>query len=132
MAFVNKIISLYFKNEINNVALKLSIFTIHNIWLKIVYRGKKSFVLEPGTSKISIRTSKDFHPMSDWQVKKYSGRLYFLESPALFGNRTSKKLGVHRTSRHFKKFLPLVYYSTITSFQLKLVGCVLRHQQQVI
>ena len=31
---------------------------------------KKSLVLEPGTSKISIRTSKNFHPMSDGQVKK--------------------------------------------------------------
>ena len=70
---------------------------------------KKSLVLEPGTSKTSIRTSKNFHPMSDGQVKKYSGRLYFLECPALFGNRTSKNLGVlvRRTSEHFKKFLPL-------------------------
>ena len=33
-------------------------------------RGKKSLVLEPGTSKISIRTSIYFHPMSDGQVKK--------------------------------------------------------------
>ena len=31
---------------------------------------KKSLVLEPGTSKISIRTSIYFHPMSDGQVKK--------------------------------------------------------------
>ena len=30
----------------------------------------KSLVLEPGTSKISIRTSIYFHPMSDGQVKK--------------------------------------------------------------
>ena len=30
---------------------------------------KKSLVLEPGTSKISIRTSIYFHPMSDGQVK---------------------------------------------------------------
>ena len=31
---------------------------------------KKSLVLEPGTSKISIRRSVYFHPMSDGQVKK--------------------------------------------------------------
>ena len=47
--------------------------------------------------------------MSDGQVKKYIARLYFLESPALFGNRTSRNLGVlvHRTSEYFKIFLPL-------------------------
>ena len=41
--------------------------------------------------------------MSDGQVKKYSAGLYFLECPALFGNRTSKDLGVlvHRTSGNF-------------------------------
>ena len=72
---------------------------------------KKSLVLEPGTSKISIRTSKYFHPMSDGQAKIYSARLYFLEWPELFGNRTSKNLGVlvHRTSEHSKIFLPLMY-----------------------
>ena len=32
--------------------------------------------------------------MSDGQVKKYSPRLYFLECPALFGDRPSKNLGV--------------------------------------
>ena len=44
--------------------------------------------------------------MSDGQVKKYSARLYFLECPALFGNRTSRNLGilVRRTSEHFKIF----------------------------
>ena len=49
--------------------------------------------------------------MSDGQVKKCSAMLYFLECPALFGNRTSKNLGVLvcRTSEHFKKFLPLIY-----------------------
>ena len=31
--------------------------------------------------------------MSNGQVKKYSVRLYFLECPLLFGNRTSKILG---------------------------------------
>ena len=47
--------------------------------------------------------------MSDGQVKKYSARSYCLECPALFGNRTSKNLGVlvHRTSEYFKIFLPL-------------------------
>ena len=47
--------------------------------------------------------------MSDEQAKIYSARLYCLECPALFGNRTSKNLGVlvHRTSEHFKIFLPL-------------------------
>ena len=53
-------------------------------------------VQEPRTSKILIRTSIYFHPMSDGQVKKYSARLYmyFLECPALVGNRTSKNLAV--------------------------------------
>ena len=47
--------------------------------------------------------------MSGGQVKKYSVRLYFLECPALLGSRTSKYYGilVHRTSEHFKKFLPM-------------------------
>ena len=46
--------------------------------------------------------------MSDGQVKKCSARLYFFERPTLFGNRTSKNLGVliRRTSEHCKKFLP--------------------------
>ena len=46
--------------------------------------------------------------MSDGQLKN-SARLYFLECPVLFGNRTSKNLGVlvRRTSEHFKIFLPL-------------------------
>ena len=46
--------------------------------------------------------------MSDGQVKKYSASLYFLECPVLFGNRTSKNLGVlvWRTSEHFKIFYP--------------------------
>ena len=51
---------------------------------------KKSLVREPETSKISIRTSKYFHPMLDGQVRKYSAGLYFLECPVLFSNRTSK------------------------------------------
>ena len=48
--------------------------------------------------------------MSDIQVEKYSDRSYFLECPAIFGNRTSKNLGVlvRRTSEHFKIFLPLL------------------------
>ena len=59
-------------------------------------------ILEHGTSKILIRT------MSDGQVKKYTAMLYFLECPALFGNRTSKNLGVlvQRTSEHFQIFYP--------------------------
>ena len=69
---------------------------------------KNLLVLDPGTSQISIRTSKYCHPMSI-KVKKY--RSYFIECPALFCNRTSKNLGVHvlvpRTSEHFKIFLPL-------------------------
>ena len=70
---------------------------------------KKSLVLEPGTSKISVRTSIYIHPMSDGQVKNYSIRLYFLECPSLFCNRASTNLGVlvRRTSEHFKIFLPL-------------------------
>ena len=55
---------------------------------------KRSLVLEPWTSKIEIRTSIYFHPVSDEQVKKYSARLYFLECPVLFGNWTSKIIGV--------------------------------------
>ena len=51
---------------------------------------KNSLVREFMTSKISIKTSLYFHPMSDGQVtKKNSARLYFLECPVLFGNRTS-------------------------------------------
>ena len=47
--------------------------------------------------------------MSNGQVKKYRARLYFLECPALFGNRTSKNLAVliRRTNEKLKKFLPL-------------------------
>ena len=37
---------------------------------------KKSLVLEPGTSKISGRTSIYFHPMSGGQVKN-SAQVYF-------------------------------------------------------
>ena len=36
--------------------------------------------------------------MSDGQVKEYSARLFFLERPVLFGNRTSNNL----------RFLPLI------------------------
>ena len=73
---------------------------------------KKSLVLEPGTSKISVRTSKCFHPMSDGQVKKYKILLYFIKCPALCCNRTSANLGVlvRRTSEHFKIFLPLMLH----------------------
>ena len=39
--------------------------------------GKKSLVLEPGTSKISVRTSKYFHPMSNGQVKKMQCKVIF-------------------------------------------------------
>ena len=47
--------------------------------------------------------------MCDGQVKKYSVRLYFLECPASFGNKSSKNLGelVQRTSGHFQIFLLL-------------------------
>ena len=50
--------------------------------------------------------------MSDGQVKKYSARLYFLEWQVLFGNRTSKILGVlvWMTSERFKIPPPLIYY----------------------
>ena len=63
--------------------------------------GVKNF-----TRKISIMTSIYFHPMSDRQVKKYSARLSFYECPVLFGNSTSKNLGVlvWRTSEHIKIF----------------------------
>ena len=72
---------------------------------------KKSLVLEPGSRKISIRTSIYFHPISDGQVTKYSARLFFLDCQALFCNRTSKNLYVivHRTSEHFKIFLALLF-----------------------
>ena len=86
------------------------------------FRGKKNHfnVLEPGTSKISIRTSIYFHPMSDG--KSYSARLYVLEWSALFGNRTSKTLGVlvYRTSDHFKKFLPLQFIPSPVDYLLGL------------
>ena len=63
-------------------------------------------VLEPGTSKISVRTSKYFHPMSDGKVKRYSIWLYLIECPALFYKRTSTNLGVlvRRTSEYLKIF----------------------------
>ena len=53
--------------------------------------------------------------MTNIQVKRYSARLYILECPALFGNRTSKNLGVlvPSTSQHFKIFLPL-NHDTVT------------------
>ena len=38
---------------------------------------KKLLVLEPGTSKISIRKSKNFHPMSDRQVKKIQWQVIY-------------------------------------------------------
>ena len=68
------------------VCIHLYVFHILSI---LSYRGKYSLVLVPGTSKISTKTSIYFHQMSDRQVKKCSARLCFLESPALFGNRTS-------------------------------------------
>ena len=59
--------------------------------------------------------------MSDGQVKKCSARLYFLICPALFGNRTSKNLGVlvHRTSEHFKKFFTPAH----TNLLIKIFHC---------
>ena len=75
----------------------------------IIFRGKKTpLVRVSGTSKISIKTSIYFHPMSDRQVTKYSDLLYFLECPVLVGNRTSKNLCVlvQRTSEQFKNFYP--------------------------
>ena len=33
--------------------------------------------------------------MSDGQVRKYRARLYFLECPVLFCNKTSKNLGIY-------------------------------------
>ena len=32
--------------------------------------------------------------MSNGQIRKYSARLYFIECPVVFGNMTSKNLGV--------------------------------------
>ena len=51
--------------------------------------------------------------MSNGQIKTYNAMLYFLECSVLFGNRTSKNLGVfvHRISDHFKIFLPLTLYA---------------------
>ena len=93
---------------------------ITDICEMILYRGKKSLFLEPGTSKISIRTSIYFHPMSNGQVKKYSTRLYFHECPQFFFcNRTSKNLGilVRRTSEHFKIFYPyFIFEKNLTLF----------------
>ena len=84
----------------------------------IDYTGvKKSLVLEPGTSKISIRTSIYFHPMSDGQVKKMQCQVIFLWMPSFIWQQgpTGKNLGVlvRRTSEHFKKFLPLLYMYNI-------------------
>ena len=46
--------------------------------------------------------------MSDGDLKKYTARLYILECPALFGDRTNKNLGelVRSTSEHVKIFYP--------------------------
>ena len=57
--------------------------------------------------------------MCDGHIQKYSAKLYFLKIPVLFGNRTSKDLGilVHRTSGHFKIFLPLVLITNISQTQ---------------
>ena len=38
---------------------------------------KKSLVLEPGTCKISIRTSIYFHPMSEGQIKYIQCKVIF-------------------------------------------------------
>ena len=64
--------------------------------------------------------------MSDRQVKKYSARLYFLEYPALFGNRTSKNLGVlvRRSSEHFKiYFTPVRYFRSVIELQFEIFFC---------
>ena len=83
---------------------------------------KKSLVQEPGTSKISIRTSISFHPMSDGQVRKYSAGLYFHECTVLFGNRTSKNLGVlvRRTSEHV--FTPRYIWLPNSDYRYIIVG----------
>ena len=53
---------------------------------------------------------------------KHSARLYFLVYLALFGNRTSKTLGVlvRRTSEHFKIVLPLILLFNDTCSKTKL------------
>ena len=69
---------------------------------------KKSLVQEPGISKISIRTSKYFYPISDGQVKNTVQGYIFLNAQHYL-DKTSKNLGVlvRRTSKHFQIFLPL-------------------------
>ena len=67
--------------------------------------------------------------MSDGQVKKYSARSYCLECPALFGNRTSKNLGVlvHRTSEHFKIFFTPDSASRLSKRPGSLWNCLCGH-----
>ena len=50
---------------------------------------KIAHVLSPGQVKFQSEQANILNPMSDGQVKKYSVRLYFLECPSLFGDRTS-------------------------------------------
>ena len=52
--------------------MRINTNTTYSIMMKVTYiinisnaGVKKSLVLEPGTSRISIRTSKYFHPMSE-------------------------------------------------------------------
>ena len=47
----------------------------------------------PGQVKFQSGQAYIFIQCPTDKYKKYSARLYFLECPALFGNRTSKNLG---------------------------------------
>ena len=56
--------------------------------------------------------------MSGGQVKKYSARLYYLECPKLFGNRTSKNLGfeIFLPLNHIKNVLIRYFYDSINPY----------------
>ena len=93
-----------------------------NMYIDLTYIREKSLVLEPGTSKISIRTSINFHAMSGGRVNKYSAKLYLLKCLVLFCNRTSNNFGVlgWRTSENLTIFLPLymLWMPVFTSWQV--------------
>ena len=76
----------------------------------INFRGKK--ITCPGAQdKENFNKGKHIFSSNVRRASNnYSARLYLLECPVLFGNRTSKNLGVlvHRTSEHFKIFVPLI------------------------
>ena len=80
---------------INCFAITILIFLVLNFtfqsWQVCVFSEvKKSLVLEQGTSKISIRTSTYFHPMSDGQVKQIQCDVLLLWMPSVILQHVDK------------------------------------------